>query len=53
MKATITYFSICGYEEEGTPVYRVLKWKCNDRDEFEYARHCIDKEDIIDIDYFY
>ena len=49
-RKVITYFSICGYEEDGTPEYKALKWVCEDREEFEYAMKCIDKDDIISID---
>ena len=46
---TITYFSVSGYDEDGTPDIRVLRWKCEDEEEFEYALNCINDEDIISI----
>ena len=49
MTRTIIYFSTVGYEEDGTPDIRVLRWKCFDEDEFEYALECINDEDIISI----
>ena len=36
-RKVITYFSVCGYEEDGTKVYKVLKWVCENKEEFEYA----------------
>lgn len=49
MTRTIIYFSTVGYEEDGTPDIRVLRWKCFDQEEFEYALECINDEDIITI----
>ena len=49
MTRTITYFSVSGYEEDGTAEYNVLTWKCCDDEEFEYALEVIDEEDIISI----
>ena len=49
MKRIIKYFSICGYEEDGTPEYKISKWVCEDMEEFIYAMECIDEEDIISI----
>ena len=45
----ITYFSLSGYEEDGTAEYKVLTWECSDEEEFEYALNVIDSEDIISI----
>ena len=49
MYRTITYFSVSGYEEDGTAEYKVLTWKCYDEEEFKYALEVIDEEDIISI----
>ena len=40
---TITYFSVSGYDEDGTPDIRVLRWKCEDEEEeigATLAIHC-------------
>ena len=49
MSKTIIYFSTVGYEEDGTPDIRVLRWKCQNEEEFEYALNCINDDDIISI----
>ena len=49
MTRVITYFTIIGYEEDGTEEYGVAEWKCSSEEEFRYALDCIDDEDIFDI----
>jgi len=50
MTRTITYFSIIGYEEDGTEEYKVVEWKCYDEEEFEYALENIYEGCIISIE---
>ena len=49
LKKVITYFSVRGYDEDGTEDCVVLTWACSDEEEFEYALNVIDSEDIISI----
>lgn len=50
--AIIQYFSTIGVDEDGTRDVRVLRWKCEDEEEFNYATEVIDEDDIFDI-YFW
>ena len=50
--ATIHYFSTQGYEEDGTPDYRVLRWNCEDIEEFQYATEVLNGDDIYSINYY-
>lgn len=48
--ATIHYFSTRGYDEDGTPDIRVLRWNCENEEEFQYALEVINEDDIFDIE---
>ena len=47
--ATIHYFSVKGYDENGFADYRVLRWKCESEEEFQYALEVLNEDDIFDI----
>ena len=50
--ATIHYFSTVGYDEDGTADTRVLRWNCQDEEEFNYAAEVINHDDIFSINYY-
>ena len=46
---TILYYGIEGYEEDGTPLYKVQAWNCENEGEYEYALNILNEDDIVDI----